>query len=341
MVVGAGLSGLVAARELAHRGAAVLVLDKERRPGGRLATRTVGAARGDDGAQFFTVREERFAELVEQWRSEGCPIRTWCHGFASAETVSDGPGAADPGGDGYPRFVVAGGMDGLAAHLADGLDILPRVAVRAVARDDAGWRLCSRGRDGGEPAEWRAARVLLTAPVPVSLELLAAGDATLSASDGAALRRVRYAPCQSVVVALDRPPALPEPGGVQFTDGPVGWLGDNSRKGVSSTPAVTVHAADGWSAAHLDDDPTDVVEALLALVAPWLGRARPLAARLRRWRHSRPTTCHPDPALVALPDGGDGPALAFAGDAFGSPRVEGAALSGLAAAEALTGPVAG
>ncbi|CAN5352140.1 hypothetical protein BH20ACT9_BH20ACT9_04320 [soil metagenome] len=340
MVVGAGLSGLVAARELADRGVAALVLDKEPRPGGRLATRTVGPGRGDDGAQFFTVRDERFADLVERWRSGGCPITTWCHGFASAAAVGDGPGAADPGGDGYPRFVVAGGMDGLAAHLADDLDVLPGVVVQAVAREDGGWRLSARRRDGGETAVWRAASVLLTAPVPPSLDLLAAGDATLSASDAAALRRVRYAPCQSVVVALDRPPALPEPGGVQFTDGPVGWLGDNARKGVSDTPAVTVHAAEGWSAARLDDDPTDVVEALLALAAPWLGRAYPVAARLRRWRHSRPTVCHPEPVLVARPEGGDGPALAFAGDAFGSPRVEGAALSGLAAAEALTDPAA-
>lgn len=341
LVVGAGLSGLVAARELAHRGVGATVLDREPRAAGRLATRAVGPGRADDGAQFFTVRDERFAELVGRWRSGGCPITTWCHGFASAPAVGDGPAAADTTGDGHPRFVVAGGMDGLAAHLAQGLDVRTGVVVEAVAREGHGWRVSGRGRDGGEKAVWRAGRVLLTAPVTRSLGLLAAGDTALPAPQAVALRRLRYAPCQSVAVALDRPPAVPEPGGVQFARGPVGWLGDNLRKGVSGTPAVTVHAAEDWSAAHLYHDPTGVAEKLLAFAAPWLGGARPVATRVRRWRHSRPTVRHPERAFVVRPDGGVAPAVVFAGDAFGGARVEGAALSGLAAARALTDPVLG
>ena len=64
VVVGAGLSGLVAAQTLQQDGHEVLVLDKGRSVGGRLATRRIGNATFDHGAQFFTVRNNAFAEHV-------------------------------------------------------------------------------------------------------------------------------------------------------------------------------------------------------------------------------------------------------------------------------------
>ena len=85
VVVGAGLAGLVAARELAadHE---IVVLDKGRSVGGRLATRRIGDARLDHGAQFFTVRSEAFRSQVDEWLSRDV-ARVWCHGFAGARTV--------------------------------------------------------------------------------------------------------------------------------------------------------------------------------------------------------------------------------------------------------------
>jgi hypothetical protein len=51
------------------------------------------------------------------------------------------------------------------------------------------------------------------------------------------------------------------------------------------------------------------------------------------WLYSRPVTVAEGPAYLML----ESPPLVFAGDAFGGARVEGAALSGWAAAEALLG----
>ena len=61
VVIGAGLSGLIAAQSLQAHGHKLLVVDKGRSPGGRLATRRIGPATLDHGAQFFTVRSEEFA----------------------------------------------------------------------------------------------------------------------------------------------------------------------------------------------------------------------------------------------------------------------------------------
>ena len=56
--------------------------------------------------------------------------------------------------------------------------------------------------------------------------------------------------------------------------------------------------------------------------------------QVKRWRFATPRTIWPEPCWVAS---GTDP-LALAGDAFAGPRVEGAVLSGLAAADALLAP---
>ena len=70
-VVGAGISGLLVARALQARGGKVVVLEKSRGLGGRLATKRVGEAVFDTGAQYFTAKSERFAAMVAEWGTTG------------------------------------------------------------------------------------------------------------------------------------------------------------------------------------------------------------------------------------------------------------------------------
>ena len=70
VVVGAGIAGLVAARELSSKHE-VVVVDKGRGVGGRLATRRAGDASFDHGAQFITTRSEWFTSLIADTRSAG------------------------------------------------------------------------------------------------------------------------------------------------------------------------------------------------------------------------------------------------------------------------------
>ena len=79
VIVGAGLAGLTAAGALVADHDVVL-LDKGRSPGGRLATRRIGGAVFDHGAQFFTVRSDEFGRRVDRWRRDGV-VAEWCRGF--------------------------------------------------------------------------------------------------------------------------------------------------------------------------------------------------------------------------------------------------------------------
>lgn len=318
LVIGAGLSGLLAASTLHAAGRSVLVLDKARGVGGRLATRRIDPHTADHGAQFFTAHDPRFKECVAAWEKAGVVTR-WSTGFTAPDgTFRD---------NGVPRYRGLPGMTGIAKHLAQGLDV--RTQAR-VARLQAAAGVWSAIMEDGSRYEARA--ILLTAPVPQSLTLLAAGEVTLPEPAGSDLAQIDYAPCLTLLAELDGPSRIPEPGGMWMSGEPLLWITDNRKKGVSTGPEtlVTVHGGQEFSRDHWDDSETTATAALLDAATPWLGSAV-TRTHLHRWRFSVPLRVYPEPCLVL-----DTPALlAFAGDAFGGPRIEAAALSGLAAAAAL------
>ncbi|MGH9183767.1 MAG: NAD(P)/FAD-dependent oxidoreductase [Acidimicrobiales bacterium] len=312
-VVGAGLAGLVAARHLAEAGHGVVVLEHEGRAGGRLATVEVAGARADAGAQFFTVRSPDLAHRLGAWRRDGL-VYEWCRGFGHPP-------------DGHPRYAARGGFGALARHLAQGLDVRLGVAAVSVRATPTGWEVVSDGgRLGSGP-------VLLACPVPTSLALLRAGGVPLEAAVGAELGAIGYTPTLAVVAVADRPTAVPPPGGVQLRHGPFSFVADNAQKGISARPALTLHATPEVSAARWGQPDRTVLADLTAAARPWLGPARVVEARLVRWSHATPHPTYPQPACVVAtaPE-----VLVLAGDAFAGPRVEGAFLSGLAAAHAVS-----
>lgn len=320
VVIGAGAAGLSAAGRLAAAGVGVTVLDKGRGVGGRLATRRIGAARLDHGAQFFTSRSEEFTGLTRAWLGRGV-AREWCRGFRQPA-------------DGHPRFVGASGMTDLAKDLASGLDVRTSTRVESVsAAPDGRWVATLEGGRtlvgaGGDPL--RADAVISTAPVPQTLEML--GPAVTDTRARRALGAISYEPTLAGLLVLAEPSALPHPGGVQLDRGAVTWIGDNQAKGISPVPAVTVHAA-GRGATDSWDGPEEAILASLEAAArPLIGPAPVLERQLARWRYATPSVSHDARCLVAV-DGGR--PLVCAGDAFGEAKVEGAVRSGWAAAEAV------
>lgn len=309
-VVGAGVSGLVAARRLATEHD-VIVLDKGPSVGGRLATRRIGGAVLDHGAQFFTVRGDDFRGQVDDWVARGL-ARVWCHGFS-------GPG------DGYPRYVGTAGMNSLAKDLAVGLDCRPGQLVFSLRRLEDGWDVVI---DDGSVVS--ADALVLTPPVAQSWALLAQSELDLADE----LFRREYHRTIGLLTVLDRPSAVPAPGGVQLdpTDdaAPFGFVGDNQAKGISPVPAVTFHATQPWSLAHWDDDGETLRRELLRRAAPFLGDAEVLHAQVKKWRFAGPREPWPEPCWLD-----EETRVVLAGDLFAGPKVEGAFNSGVAAATAL------
>lgn len=320
LIVGAGMAGLMAARALTERGLRPLVVDKGRSVGGRMATRRVGGGLADHGAQFFTVRSSRFADYVARWQAANVVYR-WGHGFSD--------GSLGEATDGHPRYAVHGGMNALTRHLArelaDTADIRVNVTLTSIVADDSGWWATD---SSGEV--YRAKALLLTPPVPQSLALV--GN-SLTPDDRARLEQITYAPCLCGMFKIEGETTLPRPGALQRPDGEITWIADNQRKGISpDARIVTIHAGPVYSQLIYDWPEADVLDRLEEELEQWLApEARVTGREYKRWHYALPTVLHPERTLVAE----SLPLLVFAGDAFQEARVEGAALSGLAAAEVI------
>ena len=320
IIVGAGLSGLLAASTLQREGWDVTVLDKGRDVGGRMATRRIGRGNFDYGAQFFTVRGERFAGLLEDWLGAGVATE-WTRGFADSE--------GRPNEDGYPRYRGAEGMTSIPKYISRGLDVRTGERAVRVYDNDDGWEVvCESGlRVSGNA-------LVLAAPVPQAVDLASSGSYSLPDGARSHLEAVSYDPCLALMVLLDGSSGVPEQGGMQIKGEPLDWISDNRRKGISEAPALTIHAGPEWSRSHFEDDEMEITESMISCAGSHLGTdlaPAVIETSLARWRYSWVKNPHPDPCLVASDD----PPLVFCGDAFGQPKVEGAALSGLAAADHL------
>ena len=310
VIVGAGICGLVVGRRLADSDADVVLVDKGRSVGGRLATRRIGDATVDHGAQFFTVRTPAFQRQVDDWVDRGLAT-VWSHGFTAS--------------DGHPRYVATSGMNSLAKDLATGLDVrcsTMAFGIRPGSDAVAPWQVVI---DDGTVHD--ADAVIVTTPLPQAFALLA--DSGIEFEGGLL---TDYDRTIALLATLDRPAAIPPPGGVQSPTPDIGFVADNHAKGVSSTPAITVHASATWSEAHWDDDIDALRRALIELAGTWIGGAGVLDAQVKKWRFATPRTPWPDPCWIA-----EGGSIVLAGDAFDGPRVEAAHNSGLAAAHALSG----
>jgi len=313
VVIGAGMAGLTAAHVLTDF-ADVVVLDKGRGVGGRLATRRVGDATFDHGAQFITTHTDEFAEKITQLVGSGV-IAPWFRGRIGPN------GVIDP--DGHTRFRGAVSMNSVAKALAVGLDVRTASLVTSLVHDGTSWTVALA--DG---TELKADGVVMTSPVPQTLAMFENGGVELSPKDADALAAIKYDPCLALMAVLHGPSGLDEPGAIDPDRGPIDWMADNQLKGISAVPAVTIHATAEFSASNLDATDDEIADVLLK-EAGLTANAVPGSIQIQRWRYARPSVEHPERFLVL-----DGvPPLVCAGDAFGGAKVEGAALSGAAAAQ--------
>ena len=215
------------------------------------------------------------------------------------------------------------GMTAGARHLTPGLRVTDGTRVVEVLPEDGRWRLIAD--TGAELGTFDA--VVVSAPAPQTAALLESAAPEVAARAASA----PMSPCWAVMAAFEDPLDLPFDAAF-VREGPLAWVARNSSKPSrgGGGDAWVLHANPQWSRSHIDDHPGAVETSLMNAFADAVGGSPPWPVHLaaHRWRFALPeeplataSVADPDRAIVAC------------GDWCGGPRVEGAVLSGLAAAD--------
>lgn len=301
LIIGAGVSGLSCARELAAAGRAPLILEKSRGVGGRCATRRVEGQPVDHGPAFLHGSDPGFLSAIDAVGAErtldGWPHRVHGRGRPCLPRAFSGSDR---------RVGFADGVKAFPESLANGSRIRFESRLVRLRRGANGWE----ARDDRD-REYRAGAVVLTLPVPQTLELLRElGD------DSGELGAIRY-----LLSTMSAFPCLTLLAGYPPEAGPPSWdlcLPEDSRilQSISfdsakrARPAFTVlvcQALPGWSRQNAERPREEWAAEMLRetgfLAGDWA--ARPLWHQAHRWRFARAGTGNElTRPLLARLDGG-------------------------------------
>ncbi len=322
-VIGAGVAGLTCARKLQQAGRRVVVFDKSRGLGGRLATRRLSGTHADHGVCYLQPKGAAFGQLIDELVNEQI-LRVWTEGIHRLSA----DGVLQPPAKFAPCYAAPSGATAIAKHLGQNLEIINGQAITAISPIGNGWQLNSA--DG----QWNAEQVVVA--VPPAQALAMAGmvtDAQCSEQMSlvnftTSITAIAVFPKNQQVAAAQLPWQ-----GIQGIDHPIlGWIGlDSSKQLAPLQPVLVVQSSAAFAAEYFNTTDLDVIgQKLLDSVEPFaIGLNSPEILQVHRWGYAFAQNPLPDLFLTAQSKA----PLYFCGDWCGGNRVESAFLSGSAVAE--------
>ena len=317
-IIGTGIAGLSAAQALHAAGRDIELFDKSRGSGGRMASKRSDAGSLDLGAQYFTARDRRFVEAVQQWQARGW-VAEWQPSLYNAQ---DGQLSASP--DEQVRWVGSPRMSAITRAMLGALPVRFSCRITEVFRGDRHWSL----QDAEGNSHGPYSHVIVATPAPQASALLAAAPKLAGAAASVIME-----PTWAVALGFDKELET-RVEGCFVQDSPLDWVARNRSKPGRDTHFDTwvLHAGSAWSRQHLDLARETVIEHLHGAFAELIGCAVPPPSftLAHRWLYARPAQAHQWGALADADLG-----LYACGDWCLSGRVEGAWLSGQDAARRL------
>lgn len=353
-VVGAGMAGVACARTLAQAGCHVTLFEKSRGFGGRMSTRQTEFGSFDHGAQYFTVRDERFAlalqttpDVVLPWSANTVRVLDALgHVLATTPPRREAHYVATPGMNALVRTWAQPLADPTHAQAPQqGASVQLNTRVVRLSRDPIrpnGWQLHTEDQttEGAQGIASGFDQVVLALPHMQVQDLLRASGLEKGAGQTIvqALQTVTVAPCWTLMLAFPHAaqPGLPHLGpqwnAARSTHHRISWLArEGSKPRREHIERWTIQASPAWSAEHLEDDPQRVSAKLRKAFSEVTGiRAEPSHAVVHRWRFAQ-TQTPLGQAFVWSPELN----LGVCGDWCLGHRVEDAFISGLELALAI------
>ncbi|GIL48091.1 hypothetical protein Vafri_4787 [Volvox africanus] len=380
-IIGGGMSGLMCARELARLGIRSTVFDTGKHGvGGRMATRAsgepslrsgtgsrgkpevqLGGLRFDHAAQFFTVTDPLFQDIVDEWLEEGV-VRVWDGPVGKLRADS---GAFYPLPPSPPRYVATGGMRSLAEGVVEQL-LLQREGAgsegrgpslvevkrpvwvgKMQAEEGRGWALQGEGRLQGVYDV-----VVIAHNGKCANRLVGPAGSPRVAEQ---LMRLRLNAVWALMVAFDGPVPAPFEGAFIQGSPVLSWAGNNTAKmqlrhSPSDLECWTIFSTNAYGQANKvpqEAIPADVADKIAgemlaafrqatsgtASSSPAAGRwPRPVFTRVQLWGAALPLNT-PGLPYILDPDSRVG----VCGDWLMGGSLQAAAVSGISLARKIAG----
>ncbi|CAI9088083.1 OLC1v1022319C1 [Oldenlandia corymbosa var. corymbosa] len=350
-VIGSGISGAVCASALARNGISVTIFESGRGPGGRMSQRREIAEDGrefvfDHGAPYFTASNPGVLGLVQEWESRGI-VASWNEKFGSFDFASKKfvDIEEEPSSQ---KYVGIPGMNSICRALTLEPGITSRfglgVAKVEWLESEGSWSLTGfNGEDLGifkgvvaSDKNTFSSRFTNATGRPPPLDLSIEPEVALK------VKEVPVVSCFAVMLAFEQPLTLIPVKGFSFKNSDIlsRAFCDSSKPGRSSSSERWVLHSTGEYADKIIARTgfQKLSSALLSEVAEELFQElqrtglhipRPLFLKAHRWGSAFPATS------IAVKEKcfwSGNKRLAICGDFCVSPNVEGAILSGMAAA---------
>jgi predicted NAD/FAD-dependent oxidoreductase len=326
-VIGAGLSGVVAASKLQQLGYQVDLFEKSRGRGGRMATRRLDWADVDTGAQYFTARDKRFRDQVTEWQARG----DVCQWSFTPQKLLNGKLVSSP--DTEQRYVAMPSMSSLARRYAKDLSLYLNKRIVSVRCEQVPtsshvqWTLVDESGEVWGPYRW-----LISSLPGDQAKQLFSDHPHLTAK----LPSQSHLPCWALAL-VTKGEVDPQIQGV-FGDEVVSWVSRLTSKPGRSLPEDgddlwLLHFHQQWSA----DVGKDAHDQVLATGIEWMHKYLSPALKVEHhyihyWRYAKLSPQCQMSSPIMFPN----ESVAFIGDWTCGGRVEGAYLSAIQLVQNLT-----
>ena len=311
-IIGAGISGLSCASQLALAGHQIDVFEKSRGVGGRMCTRRTAHWECDHGARYFTARDPAFKVQVAQWQAAGT-VALWEPRLAVFDNDAwiSAPASVE-------RYVGTAQMNSPLKALDIGVQT--GCTIDNIEHHNQQWTLSCK-ETGPVPTRYDA--LILALPAPQASALLGSLSVPLSGVANSAVMQG----CWTMMLNFSVAPKLSFDAAF-INQGRLSWIADNSHKPQrSGLPTWVLHANTDWSEQYLDTDADEVSAMLIASFVELTG-VTPDTHTSHRWRYA--STANQLSQQYAFDQEIN---LGLCGDWLNGGRVEGAWQSGLKLAQ--------
>ena len=315
-IIGAGLAGLTCGTALSGLLPNLKVFEKSVFAGGRVSRFRAGEFEFNHGAQYFTVNNPLFWNIVSAWQTDGFvrPWDGWIVELQKGQIINTDPSTQ--------RFVGVPRMQVVAENLARRCELVTSANIAELEhQQEGGWRLFN------ERGDYQGAFdvvIIATAAHQVA-ELCRGVPEIAQAAEG-----VDMTVCWSGMLAFEQRLNIPYDAAFVL-DSPLSWISRYQyAQAEGGADCWVLHASPEWSQRYAASFRGRVMHALLDAFweATDLQPQKPVSASVHCWKHALPINPISEDSLFV-----EDRAIGACGDWCTAPRIEGAVLSGFSMAD--------